>query len=162
MDQYILYTLETALPDLLEFGIIAPAPHSASASVHLSSPVESLRRELNHLASKVILPASIGLVDGFGFSDFDLDTAVSYSRVAAWHVSYSTLADSFHHTSWETTMVDLTRRFCRRRRMMTFSILEDRLLDERCTFAAFLFQASASVARFISSILMYIALYSQV
>lgn len=74
--QYILHTIEQALPDLLEFGIIGASSPSASSLAILSSPIESLRAQIDMLAQR-ILPQSVSLVDSFGFSDYDLDSAVS-------------------------------------------------------------------------------------
>ncbi|KAM0754099.1 acyl-CoA oxidase [Meredithblackwellia eburnea MCA 4105] len=68
---YVLSTIEAALPDLLEFGVIKPVPASASTDVTLAGPIESLRAQINTLAQK-ILPEAIGLTDAFGFSDWDL------------------------------------------------------------------------------------------
>ena len=73
--QYCLTTIETALPDLLEFGIIAPVPASASAAVILSGPIDLLRQQIDILAQK-LLPDAIGLTDAFGFSDWDLSSEV--------------------------------------------------------------------------------------
>lgn len=75
--QYILHTLETALPFLLEYGIIAPSPPSLDPSSPASvDAIEALREQLNSLA-KQLLPEMVGLVDAFGFSDWELDSAVS-------------------------------------------------------------------------------------
>lgn len=72
---YSLHTLEQALPDLLEFGIIVSPSPFASPSILAASPVESLRREIETLAQRLVR-SSIGIVDGFGFSDFDLDSSL--------------------------------------------------------------------------------------
>ncbi|KAL8277204.1 hypothetical protein RQP46_010377 [Phenoliferia psychrophenolica] len=72
---YALTTIETALPDLLEFGIITPVPTSASAAVILAGPIELLRQQIDVLAQQ-LLPEAIGLTDAFGFSDWDLSSEV--------------------------------------------------------------------------------------
>lgn len=75
--QYILHTIESALPALLEFGILAPSPPSLNPSSPTSvGAIEALREQLNSLAVR-LLPEMIGLVDAFGFSDWELDSAVS-------------------------------------------------------------------------------------
>ncbi|SCV72991.1 BQ2448_6916 [Microbotryum intermedium] len=65
-----LHTIEQALPSLLEFGILAPAP---PLSASLDSPVEALRALVNAHA-QALLPEAVGLVDAFNFSDWELDS----------------------------------------------------------------------------------------
>lgn len=68
--QYLLNSLSRAVPQLLEFGIVAPAPSSTS------SPIELIRAHLSD-AANALLPEMVTLVDAFGFTDWELDTTVS-------------------------------------------------------------------------------------
>ena len=78
-------TIESAVSDLLEFGIITPVSASASAAVVLSSPIELLRQQIDSLAQK-LLPEAIGLTDAFGFTDWDLSSEVRCSLLANFKV----------------------------------------------------------------------------
>ena len=69
--QYNLSTLEGALPDLLEQGLISAPPSSSSTT--LNSPAESLRLAVAVHAVGLV-PRVIGLTDAFGFTDYDLDS----------------------------------------------------------------------------------------
>jgi acyl-CoA oxidase len=70
-----LNTIHDALPDLLEHGILTPSPAHSTAAQIIASPIEVLRTTIDGLAQK-LLPEAIAIVDGFGFSDYDLDTAL--------------------------------------------------------------------------------------
>lgn len=73
--QYILYTIEGALAQLLEFGILAPTPPSLTSKELAVGPIEALRAQVNDLARQ-LLPELVGLVDAFAFSDWDLNSEV--------------------------------------------------------------------------------------
>ena len=76
--QFLLHTVEQALPSLLEFGVIAPpaSPSSFSRSSKPSS-IDTLRLEIDEV-SQQLLPELVGLTDAFGFSDWELDSVVSF------------------------------------------------------------------------------------
>ncbi|KAM0786049.1 hypothetical protein ACM66B_006860 [Microbotryomycetes sp. NB124-2] len=80
---FILTTLENALPQLFEFGIIAPSPASLKNSAPAQGPAEALREQISKLA-KEILPESVGLTDAFNFSDWELDTVLGRYDGAAY------------------------------------------------------------------------------
>lgn len=59
--QYLLNLAENARDDLLEFGLVRD--------------LEALR-EAARAAAKELLPHAVGLVDAFGFSDWELDSTL--------------------------------------------------------------------------------------
>ena len=76
--QFLLHTVEQALPSLLEFGVIAP-PASPSSFSRWPKPssIDTLRLEIDEV-SQQLLPELVGLTDAFGFSDWELDSVVSF------------------------------------------------------------------------------------
>jgi acyl-CoA oxidase len=74
--QFLLHTVEQALPSLLEFGIIAPSSSSGLIRSSQPSPIDTLRLEIDEVAQN-LLPEIVGLTDAFGFSDWELNTVVS-------------------------------------------------------------------------------------
>ncbi|CAL1698461.1 unnamed protein product [Somion occarium] len=69
---YLLTTLESALVDLLSFGL---PPGDSSPGRSSADPTSSLRAAIKNLCLK-LLPESIGLTDAFGFSDWELDSSL--------------------------------------------------------------------------------------
>ncbi|KAJ2913498.1 hypothetical protein MD484_g6924, partial [Candolleomyces efflorescens] len=65
---YLLTTVETGLVDLLSFNVIRPASGSGDASRTLRVAIGRVCEEL--------LPEAIGLTDAFGFTDWELDSAL--------------------------------------------------------------------------------------
>ncbi|GAA97160.1 uncharacterized protein L969DRAFT_84418 [Mixia osmundae IAM 14324] len=72
MNFYLLNTIDGALSELLEFGVI---PAHSTDSGAMQSPIETLRLAIANAAQEV-LPETIGLTDAFGFSDWDLNSAL--------------------------------------------------------------------------------------
>jgi len=66
---YLLTTLETALVDLLSFGLIDLTPKDTK------DPTKSLRMAIAELCL-ALLPNAIGLSDAFSFTDWELDSAL--------------------------------------------------------------------------------------
>ncbi|KAK7014211.1 acyl-coenzyme A oxidase [Favolaschia claudopus] len=67
---YLLTTLESALVDLLSLGLIIATVETAT-----HNPTRGLRLAVARLC-KELLPEAIGLSDAFGFSDWELDSAL--------------------------------------------------------------------------------------
>ncbi|KDR78247.1 hypothetical protein GALMADRAFT_224622 [Galerina marginata CBS 339.88] len=67
---YLLTTVEGGLADLLSFGVIRP-----TTSAVPKDPTRSVRLSIKHLCEE-LLPEVIGLTDAFGFTDWDLDSAL--------------------------------------------------------------------------------------
>ncbi|PPQ83813.1 hypothetical protein CVT25_001028 [Psilocybe cyanescens] len=67
---YLLTTVEGGLTDFLSFGVIRPTSGSAP-----KDPTRSVRLAIKHLCEE-LLPEAIGLTDAFGFTDWDLDSAL--------------------------------------------------------------------------------------
>ncbi|TFK73089.1 acyl-CoA oxidase [Pluteus cervinus] len=70
---HLLTTVESALTDILSFNLLPPPPLSSSSFPQ--DPSRSLRLEINTLC-KELLPHAIGLTDSFGFTDWELDSAL--------------------------------------------------------------------------------------
>ena len=64
--------MESGLTDVLSFGLLGEAGPVADPSRSLRVAIKRLCEEL--------LPEAIGLSDGFGFSDWELDRWVACSR----------------------------------------------------------------------------------
>ncbi|KAJ7153204.1 peroxisomal oxidase [Mycena filopes] len=69
---YLLTTLESALVDLLSFGLFRAAPGNPPRS---RDPTRGLRRAIAGLCEE-LRGEAIGLTDAFGFSDSELDSAL--------------------------------------------------------------------------------------
>ncbi|KAI0698287.1 peroxisomal oxidase [Cytidiella melzeri] len=67
---FLLTTLENALLDLLSFDLLPPP-----GGREIDSGVRTLRMAVKRQYSR-LLPEAIGLVDAFGFSDWELDSAL--------------------------------------------------------------------------------------
>ncbi|KAK4053613.1 hypothetical protein OIO90_003852 [Microbotryomycetes sp. JL221] len=80
---FILNTLENSLPQLFEFGIIAPTTSPFNSKQTNEGTVENLRQSISN-SSKEILPQTIGLTDSFNFSDWELDTVLGRYDGAAY------------------------------------------------------------------------------
>nr|VWP01133.1 60 kDa chaperonin (GroEL protein) (Protein Cpn60) [Ganoderma boninense] len=65
---YLLTTVESGLTDVLSFGLLGKASSVGDPSRELRVAIKRLCEEL--------LPEAIGLSDGFGFSDWELDSAL--------------------------------------------------------------------------------------
>jgi acyl-CoA oxidase len=68
--QYLLTTVESALVDLLSFGLLQPS--------NGEDPSRSLRMAIKELCV-ALLPEAIGLSDAFGFTDWELDRCARHS-----------------------------------------------------------------------------------
>lgn len=71
---FLLTTVESALTDLLSFGLW-PQLKSGGRGDEGDDPTLPLRRAINQLLG-LLLPESIGLTDAFGFTDWELDSAL--------------------------------------------------------------------------------------
>ncbi|CAA7261995.1 unnamed protein product [Cyclocybe aegerita] len=67
---YLLTTVEGGLTDLLSFGVIGPG-----SGFKIHDPTRSLRLAIKSLCEE-LLPEAIGLADAFGFTDWELDSAL--------------------------------------------------------------------------------------
>ncbi|KAJ8495479.1 hypothetical protein ONZ45_g12848 [Pleurotus djamor] len=80
---YLLTTVESALVDLLSLGLI-------TASKLGSDPTLALRKTIKVLCEE-ILPESIGLTDAFGFTDYELNSALGvfdgHAYQALWNAA---------------------------------------------------------------------------
>ncbi|KAH8114987.1 acyl-CoA dehydrogenase/oxidase C-terminal [Phellopilus nigrolimitatus] len=65
---YLLSTVETALTDILSFGLIPPV-------VAGEDPTKALRMEIARLCAELV-PEAISLTDAFGYTDWELDSAL--------------------------------------------------------------------------------------
>ena len=63
--QHLLTTVEAALTDILSFGLLGPAGRT-------HDPTRGLRGAVKRTC-EALLPEAIGLSDGFGFTDWELD-----------------------------------------------------------------------------------------
>ncbi|KAJ7493615.1 peroxisomal oxidase [Mycena latifolia] len=70
---YLLTTVESALVDLLSFGLFRAAP--TGNPPRSRDPTRALRLAIAGLCAE-LLPEAIGLSDAFGFSDWELDSAL--------------------------------------------------------------------------------------
>ncbi|KAI0633097.1 acyl-CoA oxidase [Trametes polyzona] len=68
---YLLTTVEEGLADILSFGLLS-RPSTAGDK---ADPSRALRISVKHLCLD-LLPEVIGLTDGFGFNDWELDSAL--------------------------------------------------------------------------------------
>ena len=68
----MLTAVESGLTDILSFGLLGEAGPAGDPSRSLRIAIKRLCEEL--------LPEAIGLSDGFGFSDWELDRWVACSR----------------------------------------------------------------------------------
>ncbi|KAF8970656.1 acyl-CoA oxidase [Flammula alnicola] len=75
---YLLTTVEGGLTDLLSFGVISPTA-APPGSLTASDPTRSIRLAVKQLCEE-LLPEAIGLTDAFGFTDWDLDSALGVSN----------------------------------------------------------------------------------
>ncbi|KAJ7459398.1 peroxisomal oxidase [Mycena galericulata] len=71
---YLLTTVESALVDLLSFGLFRAAP--TGDPPRSRDPTRALRLTIASLCGE-LLPEAIGLTDAFGISDWELDSALS-------------------------------------------------------------------------------------
>ncbi|KAF8064384.1 peroxisomal oxidase [Lyophyllum atratum] len=69
---YLLTVVEASLVDLLSFGLLRSLDKKQSGS---SDPARPLRLYINQLCQE-LLPNAIGLSDAFGFTDWELDSAL--------------------------------------------------------------------------------------
>ncbi|KAI0369512.1 acyl-CoA oxidase [Pilatotrama ljubarskyi] len=69
---HLLTTLESGLVDLLSFGLLST---SVVASAREADPSRGLRMAIKQLCIE-LLPEAIALTDGFGFGDWELDSAL--------------------------------------------------------------------------------------
>lgn len=67
--QYLIVTVESALVDILSFGLL---PLGTSAAFQSRDPTRALRVAVDKLCRE-LLPEVIGLTDAFGFTDWELD-----------------------------------------------------------------------------------------
>lgn len=100
--QYLLTTVESALVDILGFGIIR-ADGSEDAA-------RALRKAIQGLCIRLI-PHVIGLTDAFGFTDWELDRYVQFSSLSCLllilSISALGVADgSVYQTLWEKAQTD--------------------------------------------------------
>ncbi|KAL0578790.1 hypothetical protein V5O48_003202 [Marasmius crinis-equi] len=73
---YLLTTIESSLTDFLSFGLLRFPPCDSSPSGSLSrDPTKGLRLAIVRLCED-LLPEAIGLTDAFGFTDWELDSAL--------------------------------------------------------------------------------------
>ncbi|KAJ7102303.1 acyl-CoA dehydrogenase/oxidase C-terminal [Mycena belliarum] len=70
---YLLTTIESALVDLLSFGLFRAMP--TSDPPRSRDPTRALRLAIATLCGE-LLPQAVGLSDAFGFSDWELDSAL--------------------------------------------------------------------------------------
>ena len=70
--QYLLTTVESALVDILSFGLLQPAVSSPLPSAGHADPTRDLRMKIKQLCLE-LLPQAIGLTDAFSFTDWQLD-----------------------------------------------------------------------------------------
>ncbi|KAF8153565.1 peroxisomal oxidase [Mycena galopus ATCC 62051] len=70
---YLLTTVESSLVDLLSFGLFRAAP--TGNPPRSRDPTRVLRLAIAELCRE-LLPEAIGLTDAFGFSDWELDSAL--------------------------------------------------------------------------------------
>jgi acyl-CoA oxidase len=70
--QYLLTTVESALVDLLSFGLFRAA---VTGELRSRDPTRALRLAIAKLCNDLV-PEAIGLSDAFGFTDWELDRRV--------------------------------------------------------------------------------------
>ncbi|KAJ7257516.1 peroxisomal oxidase [Mycena haematopus] len=70
---YLLTTVESSLVDLLSFGLFRGSP--TGNPPRSRDPTRALRLAIAELCAE-LLPDAIGLTDAFGFSDWELDSAL--------------------------------------------------------------------------------------
>ncbi|KAF8147662.1 peroxisomal oxidase [Crassisporium funariophilum] len=68
---YLLTTVEGGFTDLLSFGVIRPIDFPSKSR----DPTHSVRLAVQRLCEE-LLPEAIGLTDAFGFTDWELDSAL--------------------------------------------------------------------------------------
>nr|GAT48801.1 peroxisomal oxidase [Mycena chlorophos] len=72
---YLLTVVEASLVDTLSYGLFRASP-AGSADGGSRDPTRQLRLAIAALCSTTLLPEIIGLTDAFGFSDWELDSAL--------------------------------------------------------------------------------------
>ncbi|KAG7088140.1 hypothetical protein E1B28_012162 [Marasmius oreades] len=72
---YLLTTIEASLTDFLSFGLLRFPPHDSRELPRSRDPARTLRLAILRLCED-LLPEAIGLTDAFGFTDWELDSAL--------------------------------------------------------------------------------------
>ncbi|KAF7297428.1 Acyl-coenzyme A oxidase [Mycena indigotica] len=85
---YLLTTVESALVDLLSYGLFRAVPSGKSRD-----PTRELRVAIGALCSETLLPEVIGLTDSFGFSDWELDSALGVFDGRAYEAMWKRAQD---------------------------------------------------------------------
>ncbi|KAJ7153025.1 peroxisomal oxidase [Mycena crocata] len=87
---YLLTTVESALVDLLSFGLFRATPTGIPARSR--DPTRELRLAISVLCGE-LLPEAIGLTDAFGFSDWELDSALGVYDGKAYEAMWARVQD---------------------------------------------------------------------
>ncbi|KAK1236046.1 hypothetical protein PQX77_000725 [Marasmius sp. AFHP31] len=72
---YLLTTIESGLTDFLSFGLLRFPPRDSSTKSLSRDPTRGLRLAIAHICQD-LLPEAIGLTDAFGFTDWELNSAL--------------------------------------------------------------------------------------
>jgi len=72
---YLLTAVEGALVDLLSFGLLGPKVIYGESPSSSIDPTRAVRLAIQRLCQELI-PETIGLTDAFGFTDWELDSAL--------------------------------------------------------------------------------------
>ncbi|KAK7028137.1 hypothetical protein VNI00_014952 [Paramarasmius palmivorus] len=109
---YLLTTIEANLTDFLSFGLLRFPPHESSSKPRSRDPTRGLRLAIATLCEE-ILPNAIGLTDAFGFTDWELDSALGVYNggvyEALWEKVQALLA--YSHITSSTMPSDLLDKF---------------------------------------------------
>jgi len=87
---YLLTTVESALVDLLSFGLFRATP--TGNPPRSRDPTRALRLAIANLCGE-LLPEMIGLTDAFGFSDWELDSALGVYDGKAYEAMWARVQD---------------------------------------------------------------------
>ncbi|KAJ7918317.1 peroxisomal oxidase [Mycena leptocephala] len=102
---YLLTTVESALVDLLSFGLFRATP--TGNPPRSRDPTRALRLAIANLCGE-LLPEMIGLTDAFGFSDWELDSALGVYDGKAYEAMWARVQDEPLNQTEVTEAYELT------------------------------------------------------
>ncbi|KAJ7066323.1 peroxisomal oxidase [Mycena amicta] len=88
---YLLTTVESGLVDMLSYGLFRAVPTGNPARSR--DPTRELRLAIAALCNTILLPEVIGLTDAFGFTDWELDSALGVFDGRAYEALWKRVQD---------------------------------------------------------------------
>ncbi|KAJ7060246.1 acyl-CoA dehydrogenase/oxidase [Mycena amicta] len=88
---FLLTTVGSGLVDMLSYGIFRAVP--TGNAIHSRDPTRELRLAIAVLCGTTLLPEIIGLTDAFGFTDWELDSALGVFDGRAYEALWKRVQD---------------------------------------------------------------------